>query len=91
MGDIVSGIPDIIFNNPETTDAENHLCPVSERDVEEMKEICQNDFLELDEDFLSVIVDVKAKFHLPEAPDDFSTARNMYIVLAEVLENLLEV
>jgi len=64
------------------------LTAISNADVNELKQLCDNNYLQLDEDFNTLVMDVMNMFHLVNA-DDFETARHVYIVLSDVISKLL--
>ncbi|KAL3855745.1 hypothetical protein ACJMK2_032374 [Sinanodonta woodiana] len=88
MGDVINGIPDVLFSNPEITGAEDCLSPTTEEEIQDMRELCQNNYTELDPDFIRIVEDVTETYQIPNAAEDFATARNLFIVLSEVITKL---
>lgn len=67
----------------------NYLQPIP--DVQNYVQQCTTDFLNFDEDLKDIAEDISAALGLP-SPDhitEFSTAADLFIVLSNVMENII--
>ncbi|XP_053391372.1 uncharacterized protein LOC128546034 [Mercenaria mercenaria] len=90
VGDIVPGIPNVLHSNPEIVGAQNYLNE-DIADIQQLKDICSNNFLQIDEHFVNVASSILQTLNLPD-PDhlsDMSDCKHMFIVLKEAFESLV--
>ncbi|VDI57952.1 Hypothetical predicted protein [Mytilus galloprovincialis] len=92
QGDILSGIPDVLYHYPEVYGTSDFCIPADDITLNFFKDQCNHEanlFKKIDEDFEAVLIELRDNLNIPPVIDSVQNARHLFIYLKERMENLL--
>lgn len=91
-GDTLSGIPDVMYSNPEIIGCKDYILPACQLAIDFFKNLCQTEgelYNEIDIDFATVLKDICHNSQILTEADNIEDAKHLFIYLKEIMEILM--